>query len=186
VPAEIDDRRFAVIGVSEHRKGNRAYFKALARAMKDRDVQAAFLQELLTRDLSDFEVRDIPKTQARSDQQIHSLKGVKAWLHDRLSVGELSLASDSDFDNEDPWPKWAPTKDLYKNFRDWQERDRDRYRQETYHVSVTDFGKELSTIYGKQRETTGKRRYGYLFDSLDDARRRFCEKTGLTAEWEDT
>jgi hypothetical protein len=186
VPAEIDDRRFAVIGVSEHRKGNLAYFKALASAMNDRDVQAAFLEELLTRNLSDFEVRNIPKTQARTEQQIHSLKGVKAWLYDRLSDGELFL---SDFDKPakskpaDLWPKWASTHGLHEDYGYWEPSQ--RYRQETYHVSPIELGKELSGIYQKQRETTGKRRHGYVLGSLDEARRRFCEKTGLNPEWEE-
>jgi hypothetical protein len=185
VPAENDDRRFAVIGVSQDRRGDRAYFRELARAVQDPKVQAAFLEELLTRDLSDFDVRNIPSTQARTEQQIHSLKGVKAWLHDRLSEGELLFC---DFDKvgkeqADLWPRWVATQALYEDFGYWERRH--QYRQETYHVSLTEFGKVLSSIYRKQRETTGKRRHGYVLGSLDEARRRFCEKTGLNPEWEE-
>ena len=158
VPVEIGDRRFAVFDVSQHRKGDRDYFKALADAMDDRDVQAAFLAELLSIDLNGFEVRDIPNSTARSEQQAHSLKGPKAWLHDRLSAGEFY----SGFENldkseqEDNWPEWAPTSLLYADYERWDEKY--PYRRETHHVSLIAFGKELSSIFPQRREKTGKRR----------------------------
>jgi hypothetical protein len=185
VPTEIGDRRFAIIDVSQHRKEDRAYFKMLANAMDDRDIQAAFLEELLSKDLSDFEVRDIPNTTARTEQQAHSLKGIHAWLHDRLSEGKFSYHVEY-FDNEveeDNWPEWVSTQDLYADFEVWGEKH--PYRRETHHVSLAGFGKELKSIFSKSREKTGKRRYGYALGALDEARRRFCSGTSLALEWED-
>ena len=185
VPTEIGDRRFAIVDVSQHRKEDRTYFKNLANAMDDRNIQAAFLEELLTKDLSAFEVRDIPNTMARVEQQTHSLKGVQAWLHDRLSEGEFSVRVDNtdDISEADNWPKCASTSGLYADFGYWEEKN--PHRRETHHVSLVEFGKVLKSFFQKRRERTDKRRWGYTLGSLDEARRRFCAETGLSLEWEE-
>ena len=68
VPAELDDRRFAVIDVSETQKNNREYYNDLWRTV-DGPGLSGFVQYLLDCDISKFDIRDIPETTARTEQK---------------------------------------------------------------------------------------------------------------------
>lgn len=83
VPAGEDERRFFVLEVSDRHKQDRAYFDAIHQEMA-RGGLAAMLHDLLQRDLSEFDVYAVPKTKALTDQKLHSLRGVQAWLRDCL------------------------------------------------------------------------------------------------------
>ena len=48
------------------------------------------LFDLLATDLKGFDVRAIPNTAAKAQQQVHSLQGSMAWLHDVLQDGSIS------------------------------------------------------------------------------------------------
>jgi hypothetical protein len=74
----LRDRRFFVRDVSDHRVGQRAYFNAIVEEMENGGL-AAMLCDLLHRDLSGFEFRDIPETAARKDQQTLSLPSPERW-----------------------------------------------------------------------------------------------------------
>jgi hypothetical protein len=84
VPAEVDDRRFAVFAVSEKHKQNRGYFKAL-NAELDSGGLEAMLHDLLAFDLGEWHPRnDIPRTAERDEQKIATLAGFsrhRARLH---------------------------------------------------------------------------------------------------------
>jgi hypothetical protein len=79
VPAGEDERRFFVLNVSEERKQDKAYFKALHRQMEE-GGREALLHYLMTLDLSDFEVRNVPSTEALREQKEHNLSAEQEWL----------------------------------------------------------------------------------------------------------
>lgn len=86
VPAGAEERRFFVLDVGEGQKQKTAYFAAI-----DADLQAGgygnLLHHLRTMDLSDFEVRKAPKTEALRDQKRHSLHPYEKVLLEILQQG---------------------------------------------------------------------------------------------------
>lgn len=96
VPAATDERRYLVLDVSAARQRDTAYFKAIDAQMGSGGL-AAMLHDLLALDLSGFEVRSVPETDALADQKRHTLHargGPLAWLQDVLEAGEIKLAGD--------------------------------------------------------------------------------------------
>lgn len=87
VPAEVDDRRFFVLDVSDSKRGDRPYFQALWYEM-EHGGRAALLHELLHMGLSDFDVRDVPQTDALLHQKTLSLSPEDRWLFDKLQEGK--------------------------------------------------------------------------------------------------
>jgi len=87
VPAGLEERRFFALDMADDHMQDNAYFKAI----RD-ELEAGGFENLLhflrTYDLSDFEVRKAPKTQALRDQQAESLRGFEAYVFDLLWSGE--------------------------------------------------------------------------------------------------
>jgi hypothetical protein len=86
VPAGADERRFFVLDVSGSRRGDFDYFKSLADELENGGAEA-MLHELLHRDLSSFNVRDVPQTAGLMDQKVRSLHGFDAWWCEVLADG---------------------------------------------------------------------------------------------------
>ena len=87
VPASLSSRRFLVLDVLPIHRGDRSYFNALWRQMEREGGLQAMLWDLLHDDLSDFDHRDIPTTQALNDQRKLSLPIPERWWQDVLSRG---------------------------------------------------------------------------------------------------
>ena len=75
IPAGADARRYFVVAVADHHKQDHAYFAAISSEM-DSGGREALLEHLLNRDLSTFNVRNVPQTEALADQKAHSRRGV--------------------------------------------------------------------------------------------------------------
>jgi hypothetical protein len=88
VPAGADERRFFVLNVGEERKQDKDYFKALYRQM-DEGGREALLHFLMSLDLTDFEVRVAPDTEALREQKEHNLSAEQEWLLGVIEGGEL-------------------------------------------------------------------------------------------------
>lgn len=110
VPAGADERRFAVFDVSEQRKGDAAYFKALVSEMESGGL-AAMLFDMLAVELGDWHPRhDVPQTHALRDQKEHSLPPEEQWVLGLLDAAELPGRSP-------PNPRRATCNDLYEAAR---------------------------------------------------------------------
>jgi hypothetical protein len=88
VPAGRAARRYAVFEVSEARLNDFPYFKDI-QAELDAGGREAMLYELLNRDISGFEVRDIPVTNGLREQKTLSLDSLGQWWQAVLSRGFL-------------------------------------------------------------------------------------------------
>ncbi len=107
VPAGFDERRFAVLDVAPHHKQDHAYFAAIDDEMNN-GGREALLHHLLNFDLSQVNLRAIPKTVALLEQKISSLTAEAGWLLDLLARGELPWGCD--------WSRWCPSKRLIDDY----------------------------------------------------------------------
>jgi hypothetical protein len=78
VPMRRTDRRFFMPDVAATHRGKLEYFAALDKEMCDGGAEA-MLDALLDRDISQFEVRNIPDTKGRAQQKLLSLTSLEQW-----------------------------------------------------------------------------------------------------------
>ena len=91
VPASYDERRFLVLDVAPTRQGDKKYFNAVLKEMDDGGL-ANLLYMLQSMDLSDFEHRSVPTTDALQDQKMHSMEPHEEWWYGKLRDGHLRPA----------------------------------------------------------------------------------------------
>ena len=94
IPAGADARRYFVVTVSDAHKQDHSYFARIARQM-DSGGREALLEHLLNRDLSSFNVRNVPQTDALADQKAHSRRGVDRLIEVVAHGGILPAAHGS-------------------------------------------------------------------------------------------
>lgn len=154
VPATRDERRFCVFDVASTHIGDRPYFNALHGACENPDVQAAFLYEMLHRDLSDFHTGDIPESVGLRAQRYHSMDSVQKWVVDCLTNGAFGFG----------WREEMPSTELYEKYIAWCDTTR---AGEYKRVSQTLFGKYLGEVFKRVIKDGGYR--WYWFGSLENA-----------------
>jgi hypothetical protein len=97
IPAGYDDRRFFVLDVSDAHQKDYNYFGAIDAQLEDGGY-AALLHHLLTYDVGEFNVRDIPETEALKTQKELSLGSAEDWWMSKLLDGRL----------DDSHEEWGP------------------------------------------------------------------------------
>jgi len=177
VPVGAGDRRWFVlhVGKTYAGMGHDDYWDPIYTEI-DNGGAEAMLHDLLAMDLSGFNVRAIPQTAAKADQQSRSLRGTMAWLHHVLQEGGIG---------GDRWDQNGLTVSLdhgylnYENFskarHEWQPETKDQWAKKIH--KVLNPGKTRRTIAGERvRE--------FVFASLAECRRRFDAQVGSSFEWE--
>jgi hypothetical protein len=108
VPAGANERRFFCLDVGTQFRQNSEHFAEIARQMND-GGREALLDYLMNLDISDFEVRTVPRTEALRDQRHLTLDTLEAWWYAKLLDGR-QLGTDSS------WMREVPCDDLRKDF----------------------------------------------------------------------
>ena len=90
VPAGMGDRRWFILDVADTFAGTEHadYWNALYAEIENGGAEAMF-HDLLNMDLSRFNVRAVPHTAAKAQQQAHSFRGMEAWVHHILQEGAI-------------------------------------------------------------------------------------------------
>jgi len=160
VPASRDERRYCVIDVSSERIGDREYFTALNAACNSKDVQAAFLYDMLHMDLTGFHTGDVPDSIGLREQRYHSLKPHQLWLADSLLNGRFDVYGEC-------WYDELSSADLWGAYSRWADAAKiGEYRRVTQCL----FGRYLSKVFEKTNSGTLR---GYWLGNLDNAVKRF-------------
>ena len=84
VKVESRDRRYVVIECSKEQVGNRDYFRRLAGAINHPDAAPSVFQYLASLDLTGWDHRDLPHTQARDTVQLASVPAPVRYMLARL------------------------------------------------------------------------------------------------------
>jgi len=104
IPAGRFERRYAAVAVSNKKRGDRAYFRALHRHIEEGGAEAMFY-DLGMMDLEDWHPREIPEAllnnPALQKQQSHTLPPLEQWyvmlLHNGVLPGALSKKPNTAF-----------------------------------------------------------------------------------------
>lgn len=180
VPASGDERRFFVLEVSDERQGDHAYWSDLNKHIANGGA-GAFLHYLLTRDLSRFNVRDVPQTDGLSKQKLQSLGALDGFLFDALSMGSI---------DGQVWEKDRALEMSRTRFGELLEAYCQKHPRHRYNIPSSRYtGLHIFEMVGavKARRPNGQRENTYKFPSLDDARATFSlwARLGDDFDWED-
>jgi len=180
VPAGIGDRRWFVLNVADTYSGmaHQGYWNAVYNQI-DGGGAAAMLHDLLSMDVSAFNVRAVPHTAAKASQQVHSLHGSLAWLHDVLQEGSIG---------GEQWQDAGLTIETdraYMCYVEFSKRQRD-WKPEIKAVWSKNIRAALDPHIHTTRPTKGATRVReFQFAPLDDCRRQFASHLcAPDLEWE--
>ena len=173
VPAGPESRRYLVLDVSQERIRDHSYWDRLWAAAHDDGVVGAMLRDLLMMDLSEFNVRKVPVTNALLDQRARSATGVVAWALD-LAEREEFIDGDGDVI---PWTDFISTTALYGDYVRWA-----KARRFESTLATNLFGKDLQEKLGlvQRRPREGAvRPRGYVVGTLQEFTHRAQVAAGL-------
>jgi Family of unknown function (DUF5906) len=205
VPASIAARRFLVLLTTAAKVGNRAYFTAIQKQMETGGYEA-MLDELQHRDLTNFNVRDVPDTEGLQEQKKLSLGTAEAWWMDVLHRGYVYKSKLGLDDHFGQWHDIVSTEVLFSSYTEYAKSRNERHPmarewfgrfmvsmggtpakprnvvvgEHITDVTINKYGdtKRLAALIKNDRAT------GYRIGSIGDARDAFCNTTKLTVEWQ--
>jgi hypothetical protein len=183
VPAGMEERRFFVLDVKEHHMQDHAYFKKIIDQMHKGGRQA-LLHMLMSRDLSNFNHRQIPQTAALQEQKELSMSPEAEWWYTKLMAGSL-------LQNGDDWMGRVTVDGLHHDYVNYL-KDLGLYRRNTKTVLGRFLRKASPLAYPHRRSEvcpdhiTGedRRQSIYLFPSLNSCRGHW-DKRFFKGEWVD-
>lgn len=186
IPATEDEGRFFVLNVSEKRRNDHDYFAAL-RAEMDGEGPSALLAYLQAYDISKFQVRAVPDTEALAEQKVQGLKNVERWWLDVLQRGQMDgIQNREDGIDGAVWGHKSVMVDC-SEFRDNYSRWMRSRRYDGEELSEVEFGhrmrKMCEGIVRKQARSGGRRSRVYWLPFLDECRKGFEAFIGSEIQW---
>lgn len=181
VPASEDERRYAVFDVSDQYRLDDDWFGPLYDEINGSGA-AAFLDYLLKIDLSDFNIRDVPQTDALRDQKIKSLRGVQRWWFDMLYRGDEAIFGDG----VDGLLEVGVEKEFVRDHYHSALREKKFFGSP---VDAQEFTKQLKELTGgllndKRPRTDGGRVRMFVIPDLETCRSEFEEWLGAEVKWD--
>ncbi len=185
VPAGEFERRFFVLDVGSERMQDTAYFGELNRAM-EAGGRENLLHFLMHYDISEFNVRAVPRTLALEKQQARSLGPIRGFIREMFRTGQLP-------------PEWLPNEanPVYAERMVHVKKDGEvglhpdklaqwiGMRLKTRPVSVEDLEKEFAKLGFRKAKATGGKRRIMLSGSVERAREAWNAFSGAPCQWEE-
>lgn len=168
VPAGADARRFFVLDVAPNKKQDHAYFAAISDEMEHGGTEA-MLHDLLLRDLSQFNEKLAPQTDALADQKARSRRGVDRLIEQICTEGSLPASRSLSEPNITITSGEENGTGFYALAR--------KIAPDLKHLSSIVIGKTLKTDWGCTPWKSGYDR-GLKFIELDELRAKFDARHG--------
>jgi 5S rRNA maturation endonuclease (ribonuclease M5) len=184
VPAGFKERRFCVLDVSGSKIDDREWFDRIYTQMENGGMEG-MLYDLLRIDISKFEPRDFPKTDALIDQVLTTMCTFKKFWYSQLQQGKITKSKS--FNTEYDFGDWISTQDFYECYLDYADKLKDRH-------PITDnvFIREMKKLCPRMRKSRAPsnldstRKRGYDIPPLEDCRQAFEKITKMPLKWEET
>tara|TARA_R110000772_G_scaffold30806_3_gene76472 strand:+ start:1762 stop:4167 length:2406 start_codon:yes stop_codon:yes gene_type:complete len=188
IRATGDERRYFVVNVSDNKKQDSKFFGDMLTELEDSGYEALlyFLQSV---DLTGFEVRSVPQTEALQEQKLLSMSNDEEWWYRKLQEGNL-------FTGDDGWDRYAPSDTIIRDFVNYMDMwNYNRRGNETSlgrflirvipHISKTRRRMTIDALDedGRQRRKAVRVNH-YDFGSLDQCRQAWEHIYGRV-EWEE-
>jgi len=172
VPASGNERRYFVLDVKPNNRRDYKFFRSI-----DEDMENGGFELLLSFfksvDLSDFEVRDNPETEALNDIKLDSLDYPEQYILQLLHKGELI-----------EWEKWGVIeRDLfYNNYIDYVKLRGGISKFKQSHQYI---GKIINKLFdGKVLRKTRNKKPTFVFPNLKKCRELFVKNTNCKIDWD--
>lgn len=191
VPAGPAERRFFMLDVCDNKIQDLEYFAAIDHEYSN-GGQQALLHYLMNYDLSNYKVRQVPKTAALQEQKVHSMNSEQEWWYAKLQAGEV-------FDGQG-WPAYIFCTHLAHDFvtyvRMWNTYSRasNSTRMGRLMAKVLPNGEACRRQLGGKHSVVDldgetrqvERPRVYLLPPLDECRAHFvAHQIGGTMSWND-
>lgn len=187
IPAGEDERRYLVLDVGKGNHQDAEYFGRLLKQMESGGYEA-FLHILLTRNIADFNVRNVPKTSALQEQKMYSMGTEEEWWFTKLRYGRI-------LEEHDDWKPTVMKQDIVDDYVNSVKKfNTSRRGSETqlghflgHIVQGLTTRQMLCTVHrhiGEGVFIDEKRRaYHYIFPSLEECRKNWDSVYGVF-KWE--
>lgn len=188
IRATGDERRYLVLDVGEKNKQDKSFFKALIAQMEGGGFEA-LLYYLQSVDLSDFQVRDVPDTNALQEQKLLSMGVDEEWWFRKLQNGRI-------LDQDPQWERDVSCDAVTQDYTLYAEKW--KFNRRGNETALGRFLTRVCPHIGKaQRRVTveeyderggtrrvARRSYYYDFGTLDKCRESWCKIYGHI-DWQD-
>lgn len=184
VPADMGERRFFVLNVSDRHKEDRAYFKAIWDQMNNGGREAMAWDLIHNIDVKAVNLRRAPKTPALLEQIEHSMTPLQLWWFERLQDGENNPGA------SDVWEEQVECTVIRNDFEDFFI----RLGRRGARPSPRQFGAQLRELcpgVERRKSTTysytgggGVRPWVYRFPDLQKCRAAFEEYLCMPCPWD--
>lgn len=186
VPATEDEARYFVLNVNSKRRNDHAYFGALRDEMEG-DGPSNLLAYLQQYDLTGFEVRNVPSTDALGEQKIAAMKNIEGWWLNALQTGEISAAHGRDEGvDAASWERGvfkidkADFRSSYSAYMRSKRYDGDELNEIEFGMRIK---KMCESISVKQIRKTRTRHRAYILQDLQRCRDDFEKFLGNSVAW---
>jgi hypothetical protein len=162
VPAQADERRYAVFDVSSARAQDRDYFAALADQL-NRGGRAAMLHELQAMPLGEWHPRtNIPQTDGLARQKVEGLHGFEAYAFDMLVSDDWPVERDIN------GYRFVPSAELLHEAKKWLQG-----KPGVNHFTLNTVQAVMHDLLGCTKHRISGGRNGYLLREPDEMRARW-------------
>ena len=187
VPANIQERRFCVLDVSDKRQRDYRYFNSIASQMDNGGVEA-MLYDMLKMDISGINLKQFEHTKGLWEQKIHTMQTHEIYWLERLMDGQmLSYVEDNsaygDFSSSND--KWGQVKAVlqHEDYLRFAEKKKERFP-----LSSTQFGLFINKVCPgviKIRPGVGNQRpWVRRFPDMAECRAYFEKYANTTIRWD--
>lgn len=175
VPAGAQARRYFVLDVGKAHIQDSAYFGRIASDLEEGGL-SDLLYALMNRDISDFQVRDVPFTEALAEQQEFSRSTEEGWWFEKLADGKLRT-------NDKTWTETITVEELYADYFE----DARKYRYDSVRKKRGLFlalKKMCPGVVPVLMGSANNRQRGYKFPPIEECRKAWNESHRKQIDWD--